>query len=333
VDGDHLAITTARGEVNVYTILAEDRLGHLQVPDPHRVAFAPCGGVLAVGTASGEVLVQELTPGGQIARLAGGQKAVQALAFSHDGRLLAVLGEDGGLQLHDALTGREIARLAQPKEPIVWAGFEAGSTQLRGGTARGMVLGWTVPWPVAEEGRPLTEREREQAWADLGDEKAGMAWSALGRLLDDRGPMVAFVQTKWQCPAVDPASAQPRIAALVADLDDDNASRRDNASKALDQIGLPAEAALVQAYRDSPSLEARLRAKALLDRLEARRPADERRRRARSLHLLEVRATAEAGAILAELNVDERPGWVRAQVKAALARLARRGVALRRASR
>src|SRR5262249_26326667 len=148
---------------------------------------------LAGRTAKGGVLLYELQPGGRLAALPGKTGPPRFLAFSPDGRLLAVLWNDGDLTLCDGLTGKPINQAPEAGAPLAWAGFEADG-RLVGGTASGGVLRWPVVWARPARPPALSDRDREEAWAGLGAEEAGEAAGALVRLLDDSESVLGFIR-------------------------------------------------------------------------------------------------------------------------------------------
>jgi WD40 repeat protein/serine/threonine protein kinase len=106
-----------------------------------RVAFAPAADRLAAGDAGGRVFVWDLSSGQPLwARQR--PPACRALAFSPDGRTLAVGGNHGPLLLHDAATGKETGSL-QMANCAACAFSRDGRRLATGGDSE--VLWWDVP--------------------------------------------------------------------------------------------------------------------------------------------------------------------------------------------
>jgi WD40 repeat protein len=80
--------------------------------DVNAVAFAPDGSLLAVGLASGDIVILSLTGPGNPLTLGGHSAAVTALAFSPDGDFLASVGDDSLVRLWSVNGWRESRRLA-----------------------------------------------------------------------------------------------------------------------------------------------------------------------------------------------------------------------------
>ncbi len=98
------------------------------------------------------------------------------------------------------------------------------------------------------------------------------------------------------------APDSPRIARLIAMLDDDDYAVRQCAMQTLEDIGEAARPALETAHRAPPSIEARRRIEALLARCESQPPAPDSLRALRALELLEQIGTSEARQVIAALT-------------------------------
>jgi tRNA A-37 threonylcarbamoyl transferase component Bud32 len=287
------------------------------------IALSPCGGVLAVGMPGGEVVLHELNPQEELARIACATRPVQPLAFSPEGRLLLTLREDGVLILHDAITGRVRGLLGRAKDSILSAAFPSSGGKVVAATKDGWLSTWSLKDLATRQTQLLSDARREQAWGDLATAGAVGA-TALSRLLDDSGPVLAFVQNRLCPPGID-SELYRKIHSAMRDLDSDDRATRVAASATLAKIGPAAQAALEGAVRNPPSEEVRQRAQALLARLETHWPEDRRRWR-RVFRLLELKASDGAALLLRDLDSPQRPGWVRLRARQALGRLLRRGV-------
>src|SRR5262249_38665932 len=124
-------------------------------------------------------------------------------------------------------------------------------------------------WEVSRiTGRPRTAAERSPAeleadWKDLaGDAKAGYA--ALGRLILSPERGVPFIEKQLQnTTPVD----NKRIEQLIKDLDANQYSAREQATKELGALGDRVMPALKKSLASTPSAEASKRLGALLDRI------------------------------------------------------------------
>src|SRR5262249_13973988 len=112
---------------------------------------------------------------------------------------------------------------------------------------------------------------------------------------------------------------------LMADLDADDFSRREEASRNLAKLGIEAEPALRKALEAKPSLEKRRRVQALLDGLACQTEmTPDALRQLRAIQALEQIGSPEARQSLRAWPRGARPARATRAPVAALARLARR---------
>jgi hypothetical protein len=158
---------------------------------------------------------------------------------------------------------------------------------------------------VRDRGQPLTEKEMEALWSRL-DGQGAEAYAAKWRLIA-AGPAAArFLRAKLEAGA--PADeADP--AALIAKLDARTWQEREAASQKLLELGPRARVALEAARDSAASLEVRLRARELLDRVGSALPPAERRRQLRAHSALRILAgqPAETDPKPAETSPTESP--------------------------
>src|SRR5262249_53935811 len=143
------------------------------------------------------------------------------------------------------------------------------------------VLIWDVPTPGTGADAGLTD---EAAWRDLGDGEAARAFEAMVHLAASPKTAVGFLGKKMQ---PRPAADARRIAAWIAELDDDAYAVRENASAELADLGKSAEEALLKAEKEPASPEVKRRITLLLKGLrDGDRPG--RRRAFRVVEVLEM---------------------------------------------
>jgi hypothetical protein len=137
--------------------------------------------------------------------------------------------------------------------------------------------------------------------------------SAIDLLKDNLNPVAATAETQ-------------RILRLVKDLDHEDFSRRETASRELATIGARAESALIQGLANSPSLEFRTRARRLLPKIAGTKgpPSSEDLRIGRALSVLERIAMPPAIEILKSLAAGAPEARLTQEAKASLDRLANR---------
>jgi hypothetical protein len=118
---------------------------------------------------------------------------------------------------------------------------------------------------------------------------------------------------------------QEQIAKLIADLDKDEFTVRERASRELAGLGKKAESALRRALENDPSVEARRRIQKLLPNLTSdSRPPSDVLRVIRSIEVLERISTDETRQIIERLSKDASDSWTPAEEKSALERMKRK---------
>jgi hypothetical protein len=212
-------------------------------------------------------------------------------AFSPDGRCLAVGASDGTVRLVEAATGQERFRWQGHKRGVVSVLFSPDSSLLASGSWDRTILVWDVfdvPAAPPVELAPL--------WVDLRSD-GPTAYSAMRKLLAAGDRAVAFIAGRLH-PA--PAADTKKIAALIADLDNDRFAMREKASAELATLDEAAEAALQNALKGSPTAEKRRRVQALLAKIAE--PSGDRLQAMRAVEILERLATPEARELLRTLT-------------------------------
>lgn len=298
---------------------------------PHCCAFAPDGKTLAV-TVPGEPGVQlwEVASGQERGRLqtpgTPSRSTVTGLVFSPDSRVLAAAGRvPAWLRLWDPASGRVVGRLAAPPDLVESLAFSPDGTRLAVGGRENTALVCDV---AALRGGPLPgvarlpARELDDLWTDLTGPDGPRAYRAIGRLAASPAESVPFLKRRFQrLPVVD----ERGLARLIADLDADEFTVREQATRALEGLGSRAEPALRQALEDRPSAEVRSRVERLLEKLKSgKAPPSPELIGLRMLEALEHSDSPVARQALTEVAADAPESRLAQEAKAALARLARR---------
>src|SRR6185436_8625218 len=148
--------------------------------------------------------------------------------FSPDGRCLAVGASDGTVRLVELATGQERLRFEGHRRGVTKMLFSPDGTRLASGSWDRTILIWDVtPAPAAapDDLTPL--------WANLGGD-APAAYEAMRKLLSAGDKTVALIAANLKAASMVDAK---RIAALIADLDSDQFSAREKASRELAALG------------------------------------------------------------------------------------------------
>jgi hypothetical protein len=176
------------------------------------------------------------------------------------------------------------------------------------------------PFPL--ELLELSAKDLAAAWADLAAPNPGQAQLAVENLVLSR-QAVGFLKAKLKSAPVKADTG--KVAALVEALDHKRFGERERATAELAKLGAAAAPALAEAFRESPSLEARRRAGKLLAKVcNAPSLLPEQR----GVEVLVRLGTAEARRLLEELARGPREAWLTQQARDGLYRLANGGRAL-----
>ena len=319
-----------------------------------RIAFAPNGKTVAVGFVQGPACLLDAASGQLIGKLhwPGGDRECTALAYSPDAKLLATAGSS--VQIWDVASAKLVRNLPTGGDAIgfspdsrtlvVWWRdgpiqlFEVASGKLRREIAVGKV-GYVrfspaatlaaIPTPAGAiclcdwraDGRKrqarLTPDEAKQLWENLASDDAAAAWQAVLGLAAAPEQAAEMLGRRVRPPKPAPA---PELQRLIAQLDDDDFDKREEASRRLAALGEVAWPALHEALANEPPPELRRRAKQLLARLD-RPPGPEEFRKVRAVEALEYAGSGEARSLLKEWASGAEGALLTDEARAALGRL------------
>jgi WD40 repeat protein len=291
-DGARVATAGQGQQVHVWDAVKGTELRVLEgpaLPMVSKLVFAPDGRTLAAALTepagqTGKVRLWEMLTGKVRAEFSGHQAAVNALAFSPDGRMLASGGADSSVLLWDT-TGRsdDEVRAASPPD----------------------------------------EKQQMQLWSDLNHEDGKRAFRAMARLSTAPAEAVALLQ-KHLAPDTSKLPDDQEIERMIADLDSEVFATREKATRALQQAGKAMLSYLTKALETKPGLEQRRRLEQLVKTLSVAGPSPELIRPLRTVELLERLGTPKARKLLESLAGGHPDSPLTVEAKTARQRLARR---------
>jgi len=284
------------------------------------LAFSPTAPFLTVAMVGGHVFLLDSSTGKERFRFlsmptdedAGrGQHFMHAtaLAFSADGRWLAMGGTDGFVRVWEVSARKEVYRLhGHEWESKVLAFTENG---------RGLVsavYGEGILWDL----RPKQNGKKEaDPFVDLLSDDGPKAYRAVWALIDDP---LAPTMLGGKISAMRLDAGPDRITRLIADLDSQQFPVRNSSMRALGELEENARPALQEALKKKPALETQRRILKLLEQLDGE-PNGPDLRIARAIQVLELQGSEAARKALQTWS-EGTPGLRLTEgARAALARL------------
>jgi WD40 repeat protein len=287
---------------------------------PAPLAFSPDDRYLAYSSASGLHLADARD--GNDVRFFGLEGNISSIAFSPDGTLLAAAGA-GGLVLWESATGTVLARRDCHRGQAVAVAFSANGRLVYSSGVDKTILVWDVGG-LTGKGRqsPLSAGQLAKLWEQLGDADAALAYKAMRQLDNYPGQAIALLRQHLKAA---PSPDAEQLAGWITDLADPVYAVRARATAALEKVGESARPALRQALRKKLSLEQRRRLEAVISRLSQEPTLPPQLKLLRAVELLEMMASPEARAFLAELSRGAPEALLTEEAVVALQRLRGRG--------
>jgi hypothetical protein len=221
------------------------------------------------------------------------------MAFSPDGRLLALGGADGMLRVFLAATARELRSLPGHRSGITCLAFAPDGKALASGSRDTTALIWDVADLLKrqEATDALTTRQLETLWTHLASDNAAGAYRAMQQLADAPGQTVPYLKAHLRpVPVLEPKQLAP----LFDDLDSEDFRVREKASIELEKLDQAVEPMLRAALDRPLSPEASRRIRSILAKWDGP-PSPERLRELRALEVLERIDNARARELLKTL--------------------------------
>ncbi len=286
------------------------------------LGFSPDGHTLATTSFRDKTIgLWEVRSGQSRGSIIGHTDWVGSLAFSPDG-LLASASHDKTVRVWNVDTGEEMGCFRGHDSVVDPLAFSSDGQHLVSGSSDTTILVWdmkALPQPRSALAGEVSPKELDAFWADLADADASKAFRSIRTLIRARQQAVSFLKDHLR--PIRPEAAE-KIAAWIADLDNERFETRSRAEAELEKREELAEPALRRALRKQPSsLETRRRLEALLQRLEGPITSTETLRRLRAVEALEHIGSPEARQVLQTLSEGAPQALLTREVKAALKRL------------
>jgi WD40 repeat protein len=339
-DSSLLAYTGVDGTIRLWEIATRKELRRWDCGEKslRLLVFSPDGKFIAnstfsapngVTSATGGVCVWDCATGKMVVRF-GGEPRVRNILFSASARTIMVSEQQwrnlaGGdleilstIHIREVLSGQEIRQIDTPQKQVDSLALSPDGRTLASGGSDSTILLWDLTGQAANSNQkpaPLTAAQLHDLWSDLAGD-APKADRALWSLALAPAQSLPFLKTRMQ-PL--PAAPADQVAKLIADFDSDRFAVRQEAVKALEQMGEPAEAALRKALESNAPLEVRQRIQQILEKGNK-----EIIRKLRAIETLEQIGNAEARQALEAFASCAPNPRVTEAANAALKRLANR---------
>jgi WD40 repeat protein len=268
-----------------------------QAPVGKFPAFSPNGRLVAAYSPTERaVILLEASTGERIGPVIRDLDQVLQIAFSPDGRSLAVSAGDRILRVWQIDTGAELYRF-DAEEAVGPIAFSPDGKTLASARAAG-VLVWDVsdrvgkyrPRPTGDEAAKVN-----LLWDALRSRDAGRATDAVWKIVakaDQAVPYLAKELSPREAPAPD------QIRKWMKDLQSERFTLREQAHAELARLEEIAEPYLKKALAEDPPLELRRRAEMLMKAITSLQPSVSRLQTVRAIEALELIGTPEARRVL-----------------------------------
>jgi RNA polymerase sigma factor (sigma-70 family) len=262
-------------------------------------AFSPDSRMLAVANYDRSITFWETATGLARRKLKVDAKEGRPsrLTYSPDGRTLVLGSAPRTLRFWDVASGTDLGKLEGHQSLVTSVAYAPHGRTLLSGSSDTTSLVWDLaalkpaPKPEAVE---LTRDESETLWSDLAGADAGKVDQAVGSLVRSQQSVALLADKIKPATPADPKTLEK----LLADLQSEKLTTRQQAVAALEKLGELAEPAVVRAIEDKPGLEARQRLEQVRNQLLTGALSPETVRGLRALEVLEHIGTPEAKAVV-----------------------------------
>ncbi len=263
-----------------------------------RLEYSPDGRMIATASEYGHdgIRLYEVATRRERAHVQPQGKTTGILRFSHNGRLLAWV--DGSNQIHllDIRTGVLAGPFAGHDGGITGLTFTIDDKALASSSGDCTILIWDVSANTVAKAAP--DSKAEDDWRTLRGEDAPKAFLAMRRLAAD--PETALKTAGEHLEPARSIDAQ-WVAARLRDLDHQEFTERDRATRELEECGESVAVALERFLATRPPAEPRRRAEKILAGIRDRDATGQTAQSLRALEVLEWLGTARARELVEKL--------------------------------
>jgi RNA polymerase sigma factor (sigma-70 family) len=260
-------------------------------------------------------------PTGRIKRSFAVPQQLMTMAYSPEGRTLAIGAGEGSLRLWEVASGQPRYALKGHRLSLHALVYAPDGAFLAASSYDAPTFVWDVYGKHTSNTLP-TEKALATAgdrlWAELAGSDTEKALAVVRQLVHNAGPALALLRAKL--PPAEPVDVK-RLSGWLKDLDNDDFSVRKTSFTELEKRGADIEGHLRKAIEAGPTVEAKRRLESLLANAEA---GPDRLRQSRALEALEQIATPEAVQLLESLAQGEPAAHLTREAEATLGRLRKR---------
>ena len=296
------------GAVQVWNVASRRKICDLKNVQSHGpIALSPHGQIGAVWSKKRELLFFDATSGEELPTSKSDLTVPYDLAFTPDGRGLAVATKDG-VRFLEPLTGRELLRLDGGQGAVRCLAFNRNGTLLATGGSDSTVLFWDLRRMAREglvsreERMPKSPEQLKVLWIDLASTDPGTGFQCVRGFLESGKTSVTFLRDRLLPHETAISEAEQRR--LLKQLADPDYKERAKAFVALKKLGRAVEPMLREAFRAETDEIMHLRLRTFLSELELEgivTPKDDRVREMRIVQLLGLMDTPPARQLLSDL--------------------------------
>ncbi|MBY0527643.1 MAG: hypothetical protein K2R98_29870 [Gemmataceae bacterium] len=242
---------------------------------------------------------------------------IESIAYAPDGKtIVACTGERG--TVWEAASGKPLFQFEDGKSEFSHVAYAPNGKTIASAMSDGTTLLWSMDAPGESMGPPqeLGPRELSAHWKSLAGDEAPKAYRAIWSFSNAPEKTLPFLRERLK-----PIGKEKpeHVRNLIGNLDNEDFTVREAATRELARIGFQAESALRTALSDSTSEEVRKRARQLLQNIDSWVHTEpEMLRTLRAIWVLERIGTAESREVLKTLAQGLPESRITQEAKSAL---------------